>query len=162
MRLTNLIVILAVSCQLLAVSCFAQMQVSAQIPASSQSQEKSVEQSKAKEQVDEKYTWDFGKAKEGDILTHTFILKNESSKTLNIKNVNTSCGCTTSEVKKTSLEPGESTDIEVKFNSKGYLGPVQKFIYVNTDDVDNPVIRLIIKADVIKADVVKQNNTEVK
>lgn len=157
MRLTNLIVILAVSCQLSAVSCFAQMQVSAQIPASSQSQEKSVEQSKAKEQVDEKYTWDFGKAKEGDILAHTFTLKNEYSKVLNIKNVTSTCGCTTSVVKKTTLTPGETTDIEVKFNTKGYSGLTQKYIYVNTDDLDNPMIRLIIKAD-----VVKQNNTEVK
>jgi hypothetical protein len=60
-------------------------------------------------------------------------------------------------VKKTSLKPGESTDIEVKFNTKGFSGPSQKYIYVNTDDLDNPVIRLIIKADVLK-----ENKGEVK
>ncbi len=120
--------------------CFAQMQVSAQIPL----------QNKSEEQTNEKYTWDFGRSNAGDVLKHTFTLKNESKKTLNIKNVTTSCGCTTSQITKTTLKLGESTDIEVKFNSKGYFGPVQKFIYVNTDDVDNPVIRLIIKADVVK------------
>ena len=127
--------------------CFAQVQASAQIPP----------QNKSKEETDKKYTWDFGKANVGDILKHTFTLKNESKKTLNIKGVNTTCGCTTSKVKQTVLKPGESTDIEVKFNPKGYFGPVEKFIYVNTDDLDKPVIRLIIKAD-----VVKQDNTEVK
>lgn len=127
--------------------CFAQMQVSAQIPPQNNSQE----------QPDEKYTWDFGRSSAGDVLKHAFTLKNESQKTLNIKNVTSSCGCATSQVTKTTLEPGESTDIEVKFNSKGYFGPVQKYIYVNTDGLDNPVIKFIIKTD-----VVKQKNTEVK
>lgn len=96
------------------------------------------------------YTWDFGRVKEGEVFTHVFILKNESEKTLTIKEVNTSCGCTASKVKKYILSPGESTQIEVKFNSKGYSSPVQQFIYVHTDSLEEPIIRFIIKADVIK------------
>ena len=38
------------------------------------------------------FTLDFGKVKQGEILKHSFILKNDSSKTLNIKDANTSCG----------------------------------------------------------------------
>lgn len=96
------------------------------------------------------YTWDFGKIKQAEVASHSFTLKNESSKTLNIKAVNTSCGCTASEVKKKILLPLESTEVEVKFNSKGYSGAVQQFVYVNTDNIDKPVIRFIIKADVTK------------
>jgi hypothetical protein len=125
--------------------CFAQMGVSAKIPPAAQLQ------------TDEKYTWDFGKVKEGEVLVHKFSLKNESSKVMQITSVNTTCGCTTSYVKQNSLKPQESTDIEVKFNTKGYSGSTLKFIYVNTDDIDNPVIRFIIKAEVIK-----EKNTEVK
>jgi hypothetical protein len=45
--------------------------------------------------------FDFGKVKQGEVLKHTFSLKNDSTKNvLNIKNVHTSCGCTASEVKK--------------------------------------------------------------
>jgi hypothetical protein len=99
---------------------------------------------------EEPNTWDFGKIKEGQIPKHEFILKNESNKPLNIKEVNTSCGCTASEVKKRNLFPGESTLIDVSFDSKGYFGPTQQFIYVHTDSLDNPVIRYIIKADVVK------------
>jgi len=110
----------------------------------------------AQEQVDEEdlsldpYTWDFGDVSPEDVLQHTFILTNESSVVLNIKQVNTSCGCTASEVKKKQLQPGESTDINVTFKAKGYKGAAQQFVYVNTDSLDNPVIRYIIKANVVK------------
>ena len=96
------------------------------------------------------FTWDFGQVKQGEVVSHSFILKNDSAKTLKIIGVNTSCGCAVSETKKKILSPQESTEVAVKFNSKGYLGAVQQFVYVNTDNVDKPVIRFIIKADVVK------------
>lgn len=103
-----------------------------------------------KEEVSDPYTWDFGFAKQGEVLKHTFILKNESTKALNIKQVNTSCGCTISEVKKKTLLPQASTEIAVEFKTKGYSGPVKQHIYVTTDSLDNPIIKFIIKADVVK------------
>jgi hypothetical protein len=96
------------------------------------------------------FTLDFGKAKEGEVLKHSFDLKNDSKKVLNIKDVNTSCGCTASKIAKKSLSPGESTSIEVAFNTKGYSGQVTQFIYVNTDSVEKPVIRFTIKAEILK------------
>ncbi len=93
---------------------------------------------------------DFGKVKVGTITTHSFILTNDSSKKLHIKDVNTSCGCAISEVKKKLLIPGESTSIDVKFNSKGYSGPIQQYIYVTTDSDTKPVLRFMIKAEVLK------------
>ncbi len=96
------------------------------------------------------YSWDFGQVKEGEVLKHNFILKNESEKTLTIKDVNTSCGCTASKVEKKILLPGQSATLEVQFNSKGYSGPVQQYVYVHTDSLDKPIIKFIIKADVIK------------
>lgn len=102
------------------------------------------------EKKQDPYSWDFGQAKQGEILKHAFILKNESQKTLTIGDVTTSCGCTVSKVEKKKLSPGEATNIEVQFNTKGYSGGVQQYIYVTTDDIDNPVIKLIIKAEVIK------------
>lgn len=96
------------------------------------------------------YTWDFGQVEEGEVLKHDFVLKNDSQDTLNIKDISTSCGCTVSSVKQEMLLPGESTLIEVKFNSKGYSGAVQQFIYVYTDDLDNPITRYIIKVEVVK------------
>ena len=95
-------------------------------------------------------TWDFGRVKEGEVLRHIFVLKNESKKILKINDVSTSCGCTVSEVKKKVLRPKESTSINVTFNSKGYFAMVQQSVYLFTDSLDNPVIRFIIKAYVVK------------
>lgn len=94
-------------------------------------------------------TWNFGQAEAGRVLKHNFVFKNESKQTLNIKDINTSCGCTVSKVKKKVLSAGESTLIEAKFNTKGYMGQTQQFIYVHTDSLDNPIVRYIIKAEVI-------------
>lgn len=104
----------------------------------------------AAETAIEPNAWDFGEVKEGEVLKHNFILKNESAKKLNIKEVNTSCGCTVSKVDRKIISPGESASIEVEFDSKGYSGPSQQFVYVTTDSLDKPVIRYIIKAEVIK------------
>lgn len=112
----------------------------------SQNQEKTL----GNAEIDGPDAWDFGRVKEGKALKHNFALKNESDKTLMIKEVNTSCGCTASKAKKNVLLPGESTSIEVQFKSKGYSGPTQQYIYVHTDSLDKPIIRFIIKAEVIK------------
>jgi hypothetical protein len=90
--------------------------------------------------------WDFGAVKKGEIVSHDFRVKNNSERTLTIKNVTTSCGCTASAAKKNVLEPQESTEVSVKFNSKGYNGQVSQFVYVNTDDPDNPILKFTIKA----------------
>ncbi len=119
----------------------------------SQNQEKITSQAEITGQTEiaDPYSWDFGQAQEGEVLKHTFVLKNESEKTLTIKDVNTSCGCTASKVEKKILLPGESTEIEVQFNSKGYSGLTQQYVYVHTDSLDKPIIRFIIKAEVIKS-----------
>ncbi len=93
---------------------------------------------------------DFGQVRQGRVSKHNFLLKNETAKILNIRDVNTSCGCTVSKIKKKKLLPGESTFIEVKLNTKGYSGEIQQFVYLHTDNLDNPILRFIIKAEVVK------------
>ncbi|MFA5362923.1 MAG: DUF1573 domain-containing protein [Candidatus Omnitrophota bacterium] len=94
--------------------------------------------------------WDFGRIKAGQIAKHEFTLTNPAQVPLTIDAINTSCGCAVPAVKKKSLLPGESTQIEVSFNSLGYVGPVEQYVYVHTDRMDNPVLKFTIKAEVIK------------
>ncbi len=93
---------------------------------------------------------DFGRVKQGVVVKHDFTFKNETPGILKITGINTSCGCTASQAGKKSLAPGESTIISVAFNSAGYSGVVKQFVYVNTDNDKLPVIRFIVKAEVIK------------
>ena len=94
--------------------------------------------------------WDFGTVKQGAILRHDFVLKNQTRNTLKINSVHTSCGCTASQADKKSLLPQESTTIKVTFNSRGYSGQVTQFVYVNTDNPDLAIIKFTIKAQVVK------------
>jgi len=119
-----------------------------------------------KQEIGDVYSWDFGQVKEGEVLKHDFIFKNTSGDTINIKDINTSCGCTVSKVEKKTLAPGESTVIEAQYNTKGYSGAVQQYVYMRIDKpdaattasvngtvllaVDNPIIQFIIKANVVK------------
>ena len=94
--------------------------------------------------------WDFGRVKQGAVVKHDFTFKNETPGILKITGISTSCGCTASQAKKESLAPGESTIINVAFNSKGYSGAVKQFVYVNTDNAGMSVVRFIVKAEVEK------------
>jgi Protein of unknown function (DUF1573) len=96
--------------------------------------------------------WDFGQVKQGLILKHDFVLKNQTNDILEINSIHTSCGCTVSESEKKSLLPQDSTNIKVTFDSHGYLGPVKQFVYVNTNNADLGIIRFIVKAQVVKED----------
>jgi len=101
-------------------------------------------------EADAAHTWDFGQVEEGAILKHNFTLKNDSKRLLRILAVDTSCGCTTSKVKSKVLIPGAETQVEAQFDSSGYSGPVEQFIYVHTNRIIEPEINFKIKVDVIK------------
>jgi hypothetical protein len=95
--------------------------------------------------------WDFGRVRQGEVLKHDFVLKNETGNALEIAGIHTSCGCTASQAGKKILAPSESTTVSVTFNTKGYQGEVQQFIYVNTDQPDTAdIIKYTVTAYVVK------------
>jgi len=100
--------------------------------------------------MDPSRIWDFGQMDEGVVAEHVFILRNDSTEVMNIENVDSSCGCAASSAGKKILQPGEETEIKVKFNSKGYSGKIKQFIFVNVNRLNDPVIQFVIEADVKK------------
>ena len=88
---------------------------------------------------------DFGTITTGDVVSHTFVLTNNGGDLLKIENVKASCGCTAAKPEKSELEPGESTNLIVSFNSKGRRGPQKKTIRVTSI---NKEMILTITADV--------------
>jgi hypothetical protein len=129
-----LLSVMFLACVFLAVSC------AAAVPVDNPAQ--------ANASVKDPNQWDFGTIKAGATAAHEFTLTNNSGKDLAIKDISTSCGCTVSEIQKKLLKPAESTVVTVKFNSKGYSGDTQQFVYVNTDSPETPIIRFIVKAHV--------------
>lgn len=92
--------------------------------------------------------YDFGTVKEGDIIKHTFIFKNNEAETITIKEVNTSCACTTPKVSSNTVEPGKEVSIEIAFNTKGYLGKRKRQLFVHTDSKKNSLVIFEIQAEV--------------
>lgn len=95
------------------------------------------------------FAWFFGKVPEGKVVTHVFSLKNTSPQLMKIKQVNSSCACTTPDLSTWEIAPGKSSEITVRFDSKGFVGDKEGYIYLHTDDPNRPIIMLKIKAIVI-------------
>jgi len=89
-------------------------------------------------------SYDFGKIKEGEKVTHVFKFYNGSMQPLIITNAVASCGCTTPTWPKTPVLPGKEGEISVTFDSAGKQGLQDKQITVtaNTDPAQT-VVHLI-------------------
>lgn len=102
-------------------------------------------------------TFDFGKVKHGEIVKHSFVIKNEGGSALIIKKVNASCGCTAANPEKRELSPGESTKINVEFHTEGRSGLQKKYIYIESNDSTSREIRLAIVGEIIAATTDKES-----
>lgn len=92
--------------------------------------------------------YDFGKIKQGDVVSHTFTFKNTGENPLQITNIKPSCGCTTPNWSKDPVAPGAEGTVELKFNSAHKSGTQIKSVtlYMNTE----PMVRtLTFKGEVI-------------
>ena len=76
-------------------------------------------------------TYDFGTIKEeAGRVTHVFTCENTNATPISIKNVKASCGCTTPNLSKAPIAPGETRVITVTYNASGRPGMFQKSITV--------------------------------
>lgn len=104
----------------------------------------------------DKIAYDFGKIKAGEKVTHNFVVFNKGGDTLKISNVRASCGCTAVKPEKSILLPGESTKINVKFDSIGRKGQQRKSVYVYSNDKANPELRLTFTAHILEQPILQR------
>lgn len=95
---------------------------------------------------------DFGSVTEGDVVTHIFVIKNTGKTPLEIKDIRTSCGCTVAQIGKKTINPTESTELSINFDSKNTQGRLSRTITLVTND---PVAQY--KVLTIFAEVQKRN-----
>ena len=81
--------------------------------------------------------FDFGTIKEGDVVEHTFKFTNTGKTALLINNARSTCGCTIPEWPKTPIQPGESNQIQVRFDSKGKAGRQNKPVTITANTYPN-------------------------
>lgn len=96
--------------------------------------------------------YSFGTVVAGVVVTHTFVITNAGDKTLTISKAQPSCGCTTTDLAKKNLAPGESVNLDITFDSVGYGGrTVTKLIDVYSNDPTQPKLVLQLKGTVNRA-----------
>jgi len=89
----------------------------------------------------------FGSLKAGEIVSFTFIFRNEGTKTLTITEIDSGCGCTEVKIPDKTIEPGQEGRIEVIYNSAGEVGKQLKTITI-TSDAEQTKKQLFIRANV--------------
>lgn len=90
----------------------------------------------------------FGDLREGQVVSHDFIIKNIGTDTLVISNVRSSCGCTVAKLKVDKLAPGDSATVTVTFNTHNRKGPQTKYVYIYNNDPILSKFKLVLKANV--------------
>jgi hypothetical protein len=109
----------------------------------------SIEQlAQAPKLVIEESIHDFGKVKEGEKLTTTFVLTNTGKQALNIRTVKSTCNCMVANLKKHTIKPGKSTELELIFDSSNRRGIQQKSVSIFSNDPKKPAQRVTVKASV--------------
>ena len=92
--------------------------------------------------------YDFGTIKENVLSNTSFTFTNTGTNPLLVSNAVGSCGCTVPEWPDKPIQPGESGEIKVQFDSKDKIGTQVKTVTVKTNTEPNQTV-LIIKANVL-------------
>ncbi|WP_282017885.1 DUF1573 domain-containing protein [Salegentibacter mishustinae] len=95
-------------------------------------------------------TIDYGEIKKGSDGVRIFEFTNTGNVPLVIANVTSSCGCTIPKKPEDPIQPGETGEIQVKYNTK-LVGPIRKTITVYSN-ADESTKSLKIKGRVIEED----------
>ena len=98
--------------------------------------------------VFDRRVYDFGEVTPLAEAQGAFVIRNEGDGLLEIPTVKACCGAVVT-LKKKKLAPGEETAMAVKYNFS-YIGPMEKPIYLLTNDPDHPHVKLTIKGKVVR------------
>ncbi|NTU51659.1 MAG: DUF1573 domain-containing protein [Candidatus Aminicenantes bacterium] len=91
---------------------------------------------------------DFGKVKQGDVVSHEFTFRNEGDAPLVVERIETTCGCTAALVSEKSIGPYKEGKIKATFDTRGYSGRMTRFLYVVSNDAVNPRGELSLSVDI--------------
>lgn len=92
-------------------------------------------------------TFDFGRTPAGTEIRHDFEFVNSGDQMLEIRSVQTSCGCTTAADYEKTIAPGAKGRIPVILRTSGFTGPLHKTITVNSTAAKEPTVVLQLKGE---------------
>jgi hypothetical protein len=92
----------------------------------------------------------FGKAIKGTLVKYTFIVSNAGDETLEIYKVTPGCHCTTAGdwSKAHEIEPGETGEIPIQFDTSAFSGVLSRTIKVSSNDKFAPNQQLTLQGEI--------------
>ncbi len=90
---------------------------------------------------------DLGESKNGDKMSHTFIIRNKSNDPIELDGFRIPCDCTTAESDKNSLAPGEEAKVTLHLDTANLVGFAVKSIYVKVKGTDEE-LRLYVSTEI--------------
>ena len=86
-----------------------------------------------------------------DLASHDFVVTNTGDAVLKISKVSTNCGCTTAEIDKYELSPGEEVILNVTFDPQHHMstGHFLREAFVESNDPENPKAMVEIQMTVV-------------
>ena len=92
--------------------------------------------------VFDKEIHNFGTLKDGEIVTYSFVFRNSGGSPISIIKAEQSCGCIEIRYNKNSIKPGETSFIEVLFNSAGEWGNQIKGVTIETSEGEQKELQI--------------------
>ena len=92
--------------------------------------------------------FDFGRIQNGSVVKHTFVFTNAGDATLEITDVQPSCGCTTAGTWDKQVALGRTGSISLQFNSSGFQGEIRKGVNIVCNDPTQSNLTLLLKATI--------------
>jgi hypothetical protein len=92
--------------------------------------------------------WDFGKVTRGEKPTHIFIVKNGGEGELIIGGLKESCPCIEASISNSIIQPGESVELKVSYDTTDYVGKDEKHIHIYSNDPQVPDKRINLYVEI--------------
>lgn len=90
----------------------------------------------------------FEKIQEGDVVEHVFTITNTGKESLYISDYEVQCSCTEVWLPTGEIQPGETGEIKMRFDSNGKKGLQDRTILLHIYDRKKPVeLRFIVKVE---------------
>ncbi|GEM_PF-994875 len=109
---------------------------------------------------------EFGEISPTEKAVVEYRVRNAGGSPLEITRVSTSCGCTTAEVGKTTLLPGETTPLRVTFDPQAMRAEglneedIYRIIFLRSNDPERPEVTVELRGRVLPSDSDSNSNSE--
>lgn len=99
---------------------------------------------------------DFGTIVDSSMLRHTFHIKNRTDSVVHLEALPNSCSCMVNRPSPDTLQPGQSAELQVVFQPKGYKGKFRWDARIKTDYPASPLLVLPMEAFILVDDVISE------